>query len=65
LLERYYIPQQAGRQTGGLPSGVFDDPPVVDVFEGITGDLLLVRAAPPIFIPEHSSRKQEVMFFRF
>ena len=46
-----------GRQTGDLPAGVFDDPPVVDVFEGVTCDLLLVRAAPPIFIPEHTNRK--------
>lgn len=35
-----------------LPARIFDDPPVVDIFEGITGDLLLVRAAPPIVIPE-------------
>lgn len=35
-----------------LPARIFDDPPVVDIFEGITGDLLLVRAAPPIVIPD-------------
>ena len=40
-----------------LPAGVFDDPPVVDVFKGVTCDLLLVGAAPPTFIPEH---RQEV-----
>lgn len=53
-LDRDYISQHATGQTGDLPAGVFDDPPVVDVFERITGDLLLVRAAPPIFIPEHT-----------
>lgn len=47
-------------QPGDLPARVFDDPPVVDVLEGITGDLLLVRAASPIFISKHSHRKQEV-----
>lgn len=41
-----------GGRKGDPPAGVFYDPPVVDVFERITGDLLLVRAAPPIFIPE-------------
>lgn len=44
-------------QTVDLPARVFDDPPVVDVFKGITCDLLLVRAAPPILIPEHTNRK--------
>ncbi len=28
-----------------------DDPPVVDVLEGVAGDLLLVRGTPPIRIP--------------
>lgn len=48
-------------QTGDKPAGVFDDPPVVDVLKGVTGNLLLVRAAPPIFISKHSQRKQEVI----
>lgn len=55
--DRNYIFQHASGQTGDPPAGVFDNPPVVDIFEGITGDLLLVRAAPPILIPE---QKQEV-----
>lgn len=40
-----------------LPGRVLDDPPVVDVLEGVAGHLLLVGAAPPIFIPEHRNRK--------
>lgn len=44
---------------GDSPVRVLNDPPVVDVFERVTGDLLLVRAAPPIFIPE-----QEVLLVR-
>lgn len=59
-----YISQHAPGQKGDLPARVFDDPPVVDIFEGITGDLLLVRAAPPIFIPEHTHRKQEVILLK-
>lgn len=42
LLDQNYDFQQAPGQTGDLPARMFDDPPVVDVFEGITGDLLLV-----------------------
>lgn len=38
--------------TGDLPARVLDDPPVVDVLEGVTGDLLLVRTSSSIFIPE-------------
>lgn len=49
-----YISQHALGLTGNLPAWVFEDPPVVDVFEGITGDLLLVRAAPPILIPAYT-----------
>ena len=37
--------------TGELPAGLLNDPPVVDVFERVTCDLLLVRAAPPTLIP--------------
>lgn len=50
--------QHAQGLTDDLPARVFDDPPVVDIFKGVTGDLLLMGAASPIFIPEH--RKQEV-----
>lgn len=32
------------------PPGILHDPPVVDVFEGITGHLLLVRAASAVLV---------------
>lgn len=32
------------------PPGVLDDPPVVDIFEGVTGHLLLVGAAPAVLV---------------
>lgn len=35
-------------------SWIFDNPPVVDVFERVARHLLLVRAATPIFISAHS-----------
>lgn len=38
--------------TGDLPAWVLDDPPVVDVLEGVAGDLLLVGTPSSIFIPE-------------
>ena len=56
--ERDQTSQHAPGYTGHLPAGIFDDPPIVDVFEGVTSYLLLIRAAPPIFIPEHAHRKQ-------
>ena len=34
-----------------LPVRALDEPPVVDVLEGVAGDLLLVRGAPPVRIP--------------
>lgn len=56
------ISQHASGQLGDSPVGIFDDPPVVDIFEGVAGDLLLVGTAPPILIPGHTHRKQEVTF---
>ena len=34
-----------------LPVGPLDNPPVVDVLEGVAGNLLLVGGAPPVTVP--------------
>lgn len=42
------------------PPGILDDPPVVDVFEGVTGHLLLVGAASAILVSARKSRQRGV-----
>lgn len=41
---------------GDLPAWVLHNPPVVDVFEGVTCDLLLVGTSSSVFIPEDSQQ---------
>ena len=46
-----------------LPLRPLDDPPVVDVLEGVAGDLLLVGGAPTVGVPEHRHKLQSGLLY--